>query len=104
MKRRSRIHRVYQRKAAGKYGKIEVPVKIGKRYRKLDVVRRTKAIEIERSKDSKRILLACKRLRASRKKHKIQAVPRSNIPEASRIAQKVCKKIKVVPLKKLDNL
>lgn len=67
-------HTQLQRRAAGQRGKKDVPVIVGKRKARLDVVTLTKAIEIERSCDPQRIEWALKKLSKSRKPSKILKV------------------------------
>jgi hypothetical protein len=81
VKRRSLSHRRLQSKLAGKKGKKEVPIKIGKKTRRRDVMTRKKVYEIERSGQPKRIKKALLRLQAS----KILKVPNADLSIAAEI-------------------
>lgn len=69
-------HKAAKRKAAGKSGKTEVPLKGGRR---LDATRRDAAIEVEKSGN---LDAAAKRLKASRKRQKVLVVPQKDMAKA----------------------
>lgn len=73
-------HKKAKRKAAGKKGRTEKPLKRGRR---LDAATQGRATEIERSGDMKRLRLAARRLKESRKKQKVLQVPQKDIDKAT---------------------
>lgn len=81
----SKAHKRTKSKVAGKTGKTEVPV--GKK--RIDVVTKTKAVEIERCGNHKE---AIKRLeKAPRPKRELR-VPQPEMGKAKAVAKKVAKK------------
>ena len=76
----SKSHKDAKKKAAGKSGKTEVPLKSGKR---LDAQTKKKATEIEISGDSDRLRKAAKRLKESKKPQKVLKVPEKDMKKAS---------------------
>ena len=72
-------HKKAKKKAAGKSGKTEVPLK-GKR--RLDAASKLKATEIERSGNMYGLEKAARRLKASRKLQKVLQVPQKDMPKA----------------------
>ncbi len=69
-------HKAAKRRAAGKSGKTEVPIKGGRR---LDATRKDTAIEVERSGNVK---AAARRLKISKKKKKVLQVPLQDMAKA----------------------
>ena len=87
-RKRSRRHYELQQKFAGKKGKIEVPIVIGRKKMRRDVMTPKKVIEIERSGKPERIAQALLRLQKSRKPHKILKVPTRDLRKAAKIRGK----------------
>ena len=75
----TKSHKRAKRKAAGKSGKTEVPLKGGGR---LDAASRRRATEVERSGDPEKLHLAAKRLKRSRKPQKVLQVPQKDMTKA----------------------
>jgi len=73
-------HKQTKSKMAGKTGKKEVPLKSGKR---LDVMTKHKAVEVERG-TGKRLVTAAKRLKESRKSQKVLVVPQKSMSSAKK--------------------
>ena len=84
-----RRHTKLQRQAAGKRGKTEAPVKVGRKKGRLDAKTRTKAVEIERSCDPQRIKWALQKLSKSGQPKKILKVNQRCIPLAQEIKRKL---------------
>lgn len=82
----SQSHKQAKRKAAGKTGKTEVPLKGGSR---LDAQTKNKATEVERSGSSARLELAARRLKRSRKPQKVLMVPQKDMDKAAKAMRKV---------------
>lgn len=72
-------HKRMKGKMAGKTGKKEAPIKGGKR---LDVMTRHKAVEIERSKSMTSLKKAATRLEQSGKSQKLLVVPQTSMKSA----------------------
>ena len=87
---KKRIHRKYQRKAAGRQGQIEVYINGF-----LDVKTPKKAIEIERTGKSERIEKALQRLAKVKRPHKILKVPNKDLSKACRIARMKKRKVTI---------
>lgn len=85
----ARRHTKLQKEAAGQRGKIEVPVKVGRRRGRLDAKTRKKAIEIERSCDPQRIKWALQKLSKSGQPNKILKVNNRCIPLAQELKRKL---------------
>jgi len=79
-------HKKAKRKAAGKTGDTEVPIKGKKR---LDAAAKAKATEVERSGSSDGLVKAARRLKASGKRQKVLQVPQKDIPKAVAAMKKV---------------
>jgi len=79
-------HERAKRRAAGKSGKTEVPLK-GKR--RLDAASKGKATEIERSGNSDGLEKAARRLKSSRKPQKVLQVPQKDMSKAVQAMKKV---------------
>ena len=90
MKRKTKIHRKHQRRAAGRQGQIEIHINGF-----LDVKTPKKAIEIERTGISGRIEKALQRLAKVRKPHKILKVPSRDMSKACRIARQRRQKVTI---------
>jgi len=75
--------------------KKEVSVRVGRRRGRIDQMTEKKAIEIERSGDPDKILWACRKLKATRKRYKILRVPDWHVEMAREIASKVSSSITV---------
>lgn len=75
----SQAHRRAKSKAAGKGGKIEAPLKDGRR---LDAQTQKRATEVERSGEPARLKKAAQRLKDSGRFHKVLQVPQNDIPKA----------------------
>lgn len=90
MAKKTRTHRRHQKRAAGRKGRIEVPINGF-----LDVSTPKKAIEIERTGKSERIEKALRRLAKSRKPHKILKVPSKDLPKARSIARERRQKVTI---------
>jgi hypothetical protein len=86
--KKSRGHARLQNKLAGNRGKKEVPIKIGRKIRRRDVMTPKKVYEIERSGQVQKIKLALRRLQASKKPHKILKVPNKDLSMAVKIRGK----------------
>ncbi|MCX7615952.1 MAG: hypothetical protein N2Z68_00950 [Patescibacteria group bacterium] len=84
-------HRQIQKQIARKKGKIEVPLT---HKRRLDVLRKKKAIEIERSGSPERIVKALNRLKSKKTLSKELRVPQWDLDKAKEIGKK--KKMRVV--------
>ena len=87
-RKRQRRHTTLQKKFAGKKGKREVPIKVGRKTMRRDVVTPRKVIEVERTGKEKNIALALLRLQKSKKPHKILKVPTQDLDKAARIRGK----------------
>ena len=85
---KSRSHARLQSKLAGNSGKTEVPIRIGRKTMRRDVMTPKKVYEIERSGQPQKIGLALRRLQASKKPHKILKVPDWDLGTAARIRGK----------------
>ena len=95
----ARRHKQLKRQAAGKRGKTEVPVKVGRKKGRYDAERRKKAIEIERGCDPNRIKWALQKLAASNKSQKTLKVNYRCIPRAEEIKRQLrLRKIKITKL------
>jgi len=79
-------HRRAKRKAAGKSGKTEVPLKGNRR---LDAASKNKAAEIERSGNMDGLVRAARRLKTSRKPQKVLQVPQKDMLKAVQAMKKV---------------
>lgn len=90
MVKKTRTHHRHQKKAAGRLGRIEVPINGF-----LDVKTPKKAIEIERTGKSERIGKALQRLAKTRKPHKILKVPNKDVSKACRIARERRQKVTI---------
>ena len=79
----TRSHYRAKKKAAGRYGKTEVPLSGGRR---LDALSRNgrRATEVERSGSSMRLEAAARRLRASGARQKVLQVPQKDMSAATR--------------------
>jgi len=73
-------HKKAKRKAAGKTGRTEVPLKGKKR---LDAATRKTATEIEYSGTMEGLISAARRLKASRKPRKVLQVPQKDMDNAA---------------------
>ena len=73
-------HKRAKRKAAGKLGETEVPLKGNRR---LDAASKEKAYEIERSGNMEALEKAAQRLKASRKPQKVLQVPQKDMTNAA---------------------
>ena len=82
----SQSHKQAKRKAAGKTGKTEAPLKGGGR---LDARTKIKATEVERSGSSAGLEKAAKRLKQSRKPQKVLMVPQNDMDKATKAMRKV---------------
>jgi len=82
----SEAHKRAKKKAAGKKGKTEVPLKGNRR---LDAATLNKAIEVERSGTSAGLKKAAKRLKDSGKKQKVLQVPNKDMDKAKEAMQEV---------------
>ena len=82
----SEAHRRAQKKAAGKHGQLEKPLKSGKR---LNASTRVKATEIERSPAFPRLVKAAQRLGESGRRQKVLVVPNQNMGQARAAMRKV---------------
>ena len=69
-------HKAAKRRAAGKSGKTEAPLKGGRR---LDATRRDMAVEVEKSGN---LDAAAKRLKTSKKRQKVLVVPQKDMTKA----------------------
>ena len=94
---RSKRHRQLQRKLAGGKGKIEVPIRGGRR---VDVQKGRKVSEIERSGDPERIRQAIRRLRAKKTFKKELLVRDADLDKAKEIAQEEKGKLTIRNLSK----
>lgn len=65
-------------------GRIEVPIVIGRKKMRRDVMTSRKVIEIEKSGKPKRIAQVLLRLQKSRKSHKILKVPTRDLRKAAK--------------------
>ena len=81
----SRSHKAAKNRAAGKTGKTEVVTPDGR----LDVRTRSKAVEIERSGDPRRIRHALEKLKKVRGLARELQVPAKDQPMAQEVAQEV---------------
>ena len=79
-------HKKAKRKAAGKSGKTESPLKGNRR---LDATSKIKATEVERSGSNAGLEKAARRLKASRKRQKVLQVPQKDVPKAVQAMKKV---------------
>lgn len=70
-------------------------MRVGRKRGRIDEMTEKKAIEIERSGDPNKICWACRKLKASRKRHKILRVHDWDVKKARKIASKVSPSIKV---------
>jgi len=75
--------------------KKEVSVRVGRKRGRIDQMTEKKAIEIERSGDPDKILWACRKLKATRKRYKILRVPDWHVEMAREIVSKVSSSITV---------
>lgn len=84
----SQSHKTAKRKAAGKGGRTEVPLKGGKR---LDAKTKSgkTATEVERSGSAAGLQKAAGRLKKSRSKRKVLQVPQKDMPAAAAAMKKV---------------
>ena len=82
----SKSHKRAKRKAAGKSGKTEAPLKGGGR---LDARTKIKATEIERSGTPRRLKAAARRLKRSRKRQRVLVVPQRDMNKAVDAMQEV---------------
>ena len=82
----SKSHKRAKRKAAGKSGKTEVPLKGGGR---LDARTKITATEIERSGTLRGLEAAARRLKRSRKRQKVLVVPQRDMDNAVAAMKKV---------------
>ena len=82
----SKSHKQAKRRAAGKSGTTEKPLKDGRR---LDAVSKGRATEIERSGDTKALLKAAKRLKDSGKRQKVLQVPQKDMAKAVQAMREV---------------
>ena len=80
-----RTHTRLQNKLAGSSGRKEVPIRIGRKTMRRDVMTPKKVYEIERSGQLQKIGLALRRLQASKKSHKILKVPDWDLSTAAKI-------------------
>lgn len=94
---RSKRHGQLQRKLAGRKGKIEVPIRGGRR---IDVQKGRKVSEIERSGDPERIRQAIRRLHAKKTFKKELLVRDADLDKAKEIAQKEKGKLTIQNLSK----
>jgi len=94
---RSKRHRQLQRKLAGGKGKIEVPIRGGRR---VDAQKERKVSEIERSGDPERIRQAIRRLHAKKTFKKELLVRDADLDKAKEIAQKEKGKLTIQNLSK----
>lgn len=76
----SKSHKRAKRKAAGKKGQTEKPLKGGGR---LDAASKVRATEIERSGSKAALRKAATRLKKSRKKQKVLQVPQKDMDKAA---------------------
>ena len=79
-------HKRAKRKAAGKSGQTETPIKGGRR---LDAATARRATEVERSGTSKGLEKAARRLKASGKPQKVLQVPQKDMDKAAEAMRKV---------------
>ena len=70
-------------------------MRVGRKRGRIDEMTEKKAIEIERSGDLDKILWACRKLKATRRRHKILRVPDWHVKKARKICSKVSSSIKV---------
>lgn len=82
----SKSHKRAKKRAAGKTGKTEVPLKGGGR---LDAQTKGRATEVERSGDRKRLKRAARRLMRSRKRQKVLQVPNQDMGKATAAMREV---------------
>lgn len=78
-------HKRVKSKFAGKTGRKEVPIKSGRR---IDVMTKYKAVEIERG-ESSQLKKAAQRLKASRKSQKVLVTPSKSMSKAREAMRKV---------------
>ena len=78
-------HTRLQNRLAGNSGRKEVPIRIGRKIMRRDVMTPKKVYEIERSGQAQKIGLALRRLQASKKPHKILKVPDWDLSTAARM-------------------
>jgi hypothetical protein len=97
----ARRHTRLQKQAAGKRGKTEAPVKVGRRRGRLDANTRKKAVEIERSGDPQRIKWALQKLSKSGQPNKILKVNHRYIPLAQEIKRKL--RVRGIKIKNLTS-
>ena len=79
-------HKRAKRKAAGKTGQTETPLKGGRR---LDAATARRATEVERSGTSKGLEKAARRLKTSGKPQKVLQVPQKDMDKAVEAMRKV---------------
>ncbi len=82
----STTHKTLKGKAVGDTGKVEVKLPSGKR---IDVVTKGRAYEIERSDSIKSLKSAAKRLKESGKAQKVLQVPQKNFSTAQKAMKEV---------------
>ena len=82
----SESHKRAKRKAAGKSGKTETPLKGGGH---LDARKKITATEIERSGTPRRLEAAARRLKRSRKRQRVLVVPQRDMDKAVAAMKKV---------------
>jgi len=97
----ARRHTRLQKQAAGKRGKTEAPVKVGRRRGRLDAKTRKQAVEIERSCDPQRIKWAMHKLSKSGQPNKILMVNHRCIPLAQDIKRKL--RVRGIKIKNLTS-
>ena len=93
----SQSHKRAKRKAAGRNGRIEIPISRGRR---LDAKNGHKATEIERSGSSEGISKAINRLKTQKNAKKELLVPNKDLDKAKAIAKKSGVKILIQNLSK----
>lgn len=80
-----RAHKEAKRREAGKSGKVEVPLRSGKR---LDAVTQRRAIEVERSGSPTRLTHAAQKLKASGGRQHVLVVPQQHMAKAREAMRK----------------
>ncbi len=91
----SKEHKREKNKAAGKHGKIEVPLKSGRR---LDAQDKNKATEVQRNCSAEEVEKATSRLMESGKKNKDLIVPKKKVQKTKKFVGKL--PIDVKPIKR----
>ncbi len=89
----SKEHKREKSKAAGKHGKIEAPLKDGRR---LDALNSEKATEIERSGSKKGLQKSVSRLKAIKRKGKELVVPPKDVAKAKKVVGNRPIKVKAI--------